>query len=489
MNLAERLLKEKVLTPEQLGLALNRQKKQRGYLAKHLLELNLVEPEVLARFSAPFPPVAQTLADLGIPETLLAQLFLKHAFFKEYVTAREMAESLRIPEHLVEILIEYLKGQKYLDIKPRDVLRPEVGHLAVEIRYTLSDGGKKRAEQFLEFNSYVGPAPVTLEDYWEWVEAQSVQQTRVDEEKLREVFADYVVSDDIIYKLGPAIMSGRSIFLFGPTGNGKTVLAKAIGDAFEDAVFIPYALYVFGQIVRVYDEVNHQPVTPSHDVNRQDRRWALCRRPVVITGGEMTEDSLELKFNPNLKYYDAPHQMRANNGIFIIDDFGRQKVSPRHLLNRWMYPLETRQDFCTLNTGQQFAVPFDQLIIFATNLDPYGLADAAFLRRIRHKVFIGHVDVEQYMEIFQRVCEQQNIAFNFEVVRDMMVKNYFQASRPMSACHPRDLIENLIDRARFLKITPELSTELLEHACQSYFVKPKESVDYDIAAEKPRPLV
>jgi hypothetical protein len=489
MNLAERLLKERILTREQLGLALRRQKKQRGYLAKHLLELNLVEPEVLAKLAPPFPPAPQTFADLGIPETLLAQLFLKHAFFKEYITAREMSEALKIPEHLVETLIEYLKGQKYLDIKPRDILRPEAGHLAVELRYTLSDGGKKRAEQFLEFNSYVGPAPVTLEDYWDWVEAQSIQQTQIDEQKLRQVFADYVVPDELIYKLGPAIMSGRSIFLFGPTGSGKTVLAKAIAETFDDAVFIPYALYVYGQIIRLYDEVNHQPVTPTHDVTRQDRRWVLCRRPLVIAGGEMTEDSLELKYNPVLKYYDAPHQLRANNGIFIIDDFGRQKVSPRHLLNRWMYPLETRQDFCYLNTGQQFAVPFDQLIIFATNLDPYGLADAAFLRRIRHKVFIGHVNVEQYMEIFRRVCEQQNIVFKPEVVREMMIKHYFQASRPMSACHPRDLIENLIDRARFLKITPELTPELLDYACSSYFVKPKEVVDYDIAMEEPRTLL
>lgn len=489
MNLAERLLREKILTREQLGLALKRQQKMRGYLAKHLLELNLVEAEVLARFAPPFPPAPQTFADLGVPEAMLAQLFIKHCFFREYLTSREMSDALKIPEHLVERLIEYLKGQKYLDIKPRDVLRPEVGHLAVEIRYTLSDMGKRRAEQFLEFNSYVGPAPVTLEDYWDWVEYQTIQQVAIGEDRLRQVLSDYVISDEFVYKLGPAIISGRSIFLFGPTGSGKTVFAKAIGDAFTDAVYIPYALYVYGQIIRLYDEVNHHPVVPSHDVARQDRRWILCRRPVVIAGGEMTEDSLELKFNPALKYYDAPHQLRANNGIFVIDDFGRQKISPRNLLNRWMYPLETRQDFCYLNTGQQFAVPFDQLIIFATNLDPYGLADAAFLRRIRHKIFVGHVNVEQYLEIFRRTCEQQNIRFDPDVVREMMVKHYFQASRPMSACHPRDLLENLMDRARFLKQAPDLTSETLDQACLSYFVKPKEVIDYDTALEEPRSMV
>ncbi len=489
MNLAERLLKEKVLTQEQLGVALARQKRQRGYLAKHLLELNLVAAEVLERLTPPFPPVPRTLADVGIPEPLLASLFLKHAYHREVVTAREMADALKIPEILVERLIDYLKGQKYLDTKARDILRPEITHLAVELRYVLSESGKRKAEAEMEYNSYVGPAPVPLEDYWDWVEYQTIQRVTVDKQRLQEVFADYVVPEELIQKIGPAVLSGRSIFLFGPTGSGKTVLAKAIGDAFRDPVFIPYALYVYGQIIRIFDEVNHQPVPPSHDVTQQDRRWILCKRPLVIAGGEMTEESLELKFSPVLKYYEAPHQLRANNGVFVIDDFGRQKISARNLLNRWMYPLETRQDFLILNTGQQFAVPFDQLIIFATNLDPYGLADAAFLRRIRHKIFVGHVNVDQYMEIFRRTCVQYNIPFSPEVVREMMIKHYFQASRPMNACHPRDLLENLVDRARFLGIDPELTIEQLDAACQSYFVKPKEVIDYDTALEDPRTLI
>lgn len=487
MNLAQRLLQEKILTPEQLGLALARQKRQRGFLAKHLLELNLVTPEVLKSLVPPFPAEPQSFRELGVPEPLLAALFLKHAYHREVITSREMAEALKIPEPLVEQLIEYLKGQKYLDVKPRDLLRPEVTHLAVELRYVLSDAGKRKAEAEMEFNSYVGPAPVPLEDYWDWVEYQTIQQVTLDEPRLREVLADYVLSDEFIQKLGPAVLSGRSIFLYGPTGSGKTVLAKAVGEAFDDPVFVPYALYVFGQIIRIFDELNHHPVPPPHDVRRQDRRWVLCRRPFVIAGGEMTEDSLELRFNPVLRYYEAPHQLRANNGVFLIDDFGRQKISPRHLLNRWMYPLETRQDFLTLNTGQQFAVPFDQLVIFATNLDPHGLADPAFLRRIRHKIYVGHVDEEQYLEIFRRVCAQQNLAFNLEAVKEMMRTVY--VNRPMNACHPRDLVDNLIDRARFLKITPEITPEQLEEAARSYFVPGTGIIDYDALHEEPRPFV
>jgi hypothetical protein len=489
MNLAQRLIKENVLTLDQLRLAQTSQKRKRGGLAKHLLDLELVSPEVLAKFSPKFPEVPRSLEATGIPDTLLVQLALKQCYFRESFTVREMSDAMKLPDSLVEQVVETLKHQKLIDIKPRDIHSRKATHMLLELRYALSDEGRRRAEQALEFNSYMGPAPVPLEDYWEWVESQSIQNSEVGEERLKEVFSQLVVPEDLLYRVGPALMSGRSIFLFGPTGSGKTVIARAIGEAFPDPVFIPYAIYVFGQIISLFDEVNHQPVTPSHDLILQDRRWVLCHRPIVIAGGEMTEESLELKYNPHLRYYEAPHQLRANNGVFVIDDFGRQKVSPRVLLNRWMYPLETRQDFLTLNTGQQFAVPFDQLVIFATNLDPYGLADAAFLRRIRHKIFIGHVNVEQYLEIFSRICEQKGIKFDEEMVRSMMARHYFAASRPMSACHPRDIIENLLDRARFLKTKPSLSPQLLDYACQSYFVKPEEVIDYDtVLGDEPRSL-
>jgi hypothetical protein len=489
MNLAERLLKAEVLTQEQLARALDRQRLYRGFLAKHLLDLNLIDPEVLGRFVSPYPPAPQTFAELGLPETLLAQLMLKHCFFREAVTSKDMAEALKIPEHLVESLINYLKSQKCLDIRPRDVLRPEPGHLAVEIHYNLSDLGKRRAEQFMEMNNYVGPAPVPLKDYWDWVEAQTVQAVEVSEVRLKEVFADYVVPDDLFYKVGPAIISGRAVFLFGPSGNGKTLIARCIGEAFEDAVYIPYALYVHGQVIRMFDEVNHKPVYLPPDAPRHDGRWILCRRPVVITGGEMTEESLELQFNPVLKYYDAPHQLRANNGVFIIDDFGRQKISPRGLLNRWMHPLESRQDFLTLHTGQQFSVPFDMLIIFCTNLDPFSLADAAFLRRIRHKIYLGHVSPEDYIEIFRRVCAQHGIGFNEEIVRDMMGRHYFQASRALDACHPRDLVDNLIDLSRFMGRQPQLTAEDLDYAFRSYFVKSMGVMDHDTMPDQPKPMI
>jgi hypothetical protein len=488
MNLAHRLVKAGVLEPEQLAPALFRQKKSRGFLAKHLLDLNLLEPEVLADFVLACPPIPETFEDLGLPKNLLTHLLLKHASFHESFSAQEMAHALKIPRRLVEEILAYLKGQLYIQVKAPDGLTPK-NQLFLDLRYTLTDTGKLHAEQCLESNRYVGPAPVPLEDYWDWVEAQSIDQVKVEKARLKEVFADYVVPEQFFAKLGPAINSGRSIFLFGPSGNGKTVIANCIGQAYQDAVYIPYALFVYGQIIRLYDEVNHQPVPPDPETPAHDKRWTLCRRPIVIAGGEMTEDALELRFNPHLKYYDAPHQLRANNGVFIIDDFGRQKITPRQLLNRWIYPLESRQDFCCLHTGQQFAVPFDQLIIFSTNLNPYSLADEAFLRRIRHKIFVGYATPEQYLEIFRRVCAEYRIPFDQEVIRDMMARYYLMASRPFCACHPRDLIENLMDRARFLEQPPQLTSQELDYLIQTYFVKPMGITDYDAVGEEPKPIV
>jgi hypothetical protein len=489
MNLAQRLLNAGVLTTEQLAPALYRQKRYRGFLAKHLLELNLVEPEVLQDFIQAFPPIPETLEETGLTQTLLLQLLLKHAYFRDSMSIRDIAKDLRISPKLVENLVAYLKAQNLMFVRPRDVFSNR-GRLSMEMYYALTEAGRNQADQALEANRYVGPAPVPLEDYWDWVEAQSIHNVKVGLPRLQEVFSDFELAPGLIDKIGPAVNSGRSIFLFGPSGNGKTVMSTAIGHAFEDAVYIPFGLYVYGQIVRLFDEINHQPISTNGEGPKHDPRWMLCRRPVVIVGGEMTEDSLELRFNPVLKYYDAPHQMRANNGVFIIDDFGRQKMSPRQLLNRWMYPLETRQDFCCLHTGQQFGVPFDQLIIFSTNLNPHTLADEAFLRRIRHKIFIGYVTPNQYLNIFRRVCQEYKIEFDENIIRDMLNRYYVATSRPLSACHPRDLVENLVDRANFLGLEPQLTDDELDSVCQTYFVKQPDITDYDTVGNlgNPKPM-
>ena len=479
MNLAQRLLKARVLTPEQLAPALYRQKNHRGFLAKHLLDLKLVDPEVLKDFLSPYPPVPETLEETGLNQNLMIQLLLKHAHCRNNFSVREMSQDLKLPPQLVETLIAYLKGQNLVFARPRDMITVK-DRLSVEMYYASTELGQTLAEQALEANRYVGPAPVPLEDYWDWVEAQTIHQVKVEMRHLQAAFAEYELHPGLLDKIGPAVNSGRSIFLFGPSGNGKTVFSTAIGHSFKDAVYIPYALYLNGQIIRLFDELNHQPLSADDETpSKHDTRWVRCRRPVVIVGGELTEDSLELRFNPILKYYDAPHQLRANNGVFVIDDFGRQKISPRQLLNRWMYPLETRQDFCCFHTGQQFAVPFDQLVIFSTNLNPHSLVDSAFLRRMRYKIFLGHATPNQYLAIFRRLCRECGLNFDEGIVRNMMNRYYVATSRPLSACQPRDLVESLVDRARFLGVEPRLTAETLEHVCQTYFVKKTDIDDYD----------
>ena len=489
MNLAQRLLKAGILTIEELAPALHRQKKSRSFLGKHLLDLKLVTPEVLAEFIYAYPPMPETLEETGLTQNLLLQLILKHAYFRDTFSVREMSRDIRIGPELVESLFSYLKKQNLIFVRPRDLMSTR-GRMSMEMYYALTEQGRTQAEQALETNRYVGPAPVPLEDYWDWVEFQSIHQVRVKMSRLEAVFAEFEVNPGLLEKIGPAVNSGRSIFLFGPSGNGKTVMSIAIGQAFEDTVYIPFALYVYGQIIRLFDEVNHEPVKATNGDQRHDPRWVLCRRPVVIVGGEMTEDSLELRFNPVLKFYEAPYQMRANNGVFIIDDFGRQKMSPTQLLNRWMYPLETHQDFCCLHTGQQFGVPFDQLIIFSTNLNPHGLADEAFLRRIRHKIFIGYVTPDQYVSIFRKVCRDFAIEFDETLVWDILERYYVATSRPLSACHPRDLVENLADQARFLGQEPQLTPTELDSVCQSYFLKQADVSNYDTLRDigDPKPL-
>jgi len=485
VNLAKRLLKAGALPREQLGQALHRQKQFRGFLASHLIALGLMDAEALAPFVPPYPTIPQTFEEIGLPEKFLAQLLLKHAFFHYTFTARDMAEALMIPVHLVERLIEYLMQQKFMDVSPRDILQPSPDHLATDIRYSVSGLGKNNAEQLLESNNYVGPTPVTLDDYWDWVEAQTVLKVEIKEERLRQAFKEFVVPETFFNLILPAIASGRSIFLFGPSGNGKTALARCIGEIFDDAIYVPFALYVHGQIMRVYDAYIHEHVQAQPDTPRYDPRWVRCRRPVVIAGGEMTYAALEPKYNPISKHYEAPHQVQANNGVFIIDDFGRQNISPQALLNRWMFPLETRQDFCSLITGQQFAVPFDQLVIFSTNLDPHALADEAFLRRIRHKVYIGDVNREQFLEIFRRACGKYGLIFDQKIVEDMIDRSYAPLNRPFRACHPRDLIENMIDQARASGQPPRLSEAGLDLAVQSYFITDQGIIDHDKVCKPP----
>jgi hypothetical protein len=413
-----------------------------------------------------------SIEELGIPENFLANLLLKQAFYLEVFTLPEMTSRLKLSSAIVLHLIDYLRREKYLEVRGSASLNGSATAISQNYRYSLNDTGKRRTAQLFEFDNYVGPTPVTLDNYWPQVEGQSIREFRINRASLEEGFAGLVIADDLFDRLGPAVVSGKPLFIYGPPGNGKTAISLRLGSLLNDCIMVPYALYVEGNVIRVFDEVTHRPVAgETESLFKADTRWVKCHRPTVIVGGEMTLEMLDLSFNPILKYYEAPLQIKANNGLFIVDDFGRQRVAPQELLNRWIIPMENRRDFLCLHTGQKFVIPFDQLLIFSTNLEPETLVDGAFLRRLRHKIKLGHINREQFRTIFQIVCQNYQVEYNDAVVTYLISEYYDPFDRPMDACHPRDLVEQIFDISSFLDIPPQLTEGNIDQACKTYFVE------------------
>jgi hypothetical protein len=348
-------------------------------------------------------------------------------------------------------------------------------------RYILTDLGRDRAGQFMDICRYVGPAPVPLAQYNAYVRACMAARGAVDRDTLAHGFDHLVVSKGMFDQLGPAVNSGKSLFLYGAPGNGKTVLAEGIGKALGTEMFVPHAVDVDGQVITMYDPVNHQRMAGAAEsasvvaTTSQDQRWEKIKRPVVVVGGELTLEMLDLTFNPIAKFYEAPIQLKANGGVFVVDDFGRQRIPPRDLLNRWIVPLESRVDFLTLHTGRKFEIPFNVLIIFATNLKPQSLADEAFLRRIPYKILAKNPTLDEYRKIFELNCKRRGLAFD-PVMIEYLERTYYKPRKlQMRACHPRDLVEQVVDICRYQKRDLAITRELLDMACGSYFLEETES--------------
>lgn len=431
------------------------------------------------------PRAPATLQDCGLSLLQICDLLLKQLYLGGHLLSVDMARQARLPFPVVDEALQFLKDEKCAEVTAGEVIG------RVSYRFQLTDLGRVRARESFEQCRYVGPAPVPLEQYVSQCLKQTVTGTVCHVDALREAFEGLIIHPNLLEELGPAVCSGKSIFLYGPPGNGKTMVAKGLGkflNRYGGEIYIPYAIQAENSIITLFDPTLHT-ATDNDDLhgtemgggnfamsNTQrimhasppDLRWRRIRRPVVITGGELTLDMLDLRYNATSNYYQAPMHIKANGGVFLIDDFGRQIVSPRDLLNRWIIPLEERIDHLTLATGRTIQVPFEQLIIFSTNLDPKQLVDDAFLRRIRHKILIDSPGRDVYTAMFKLACYIRNIEFSPEAL-NYLYRVYYDAGRAPRASDPRDLLEIVVSICRFRGIEPHLNEALISEAALRFF--------------------
>ena len=411
-------------------------------------------------------PAPKSVEALGVRRNVLEELALKVLYMSGELTLRELAARMRLALPVVQELFQALRKGVLVEIK---------GLTEGTYLVTTTSDGKSRALELLGQNHYVGPAPVSLADYVERVRAQSVRNFPVKAADLERAFSHLVLSRQMITQLGTALVSGTSIVLYGSTGTGKSAIAEVTPEVYHDQVWVPYALEIDSQIITVYDPIVHRSprqqaaAAPDEDA---DTRWMLCRRPRVTVGGELTMDMLDLQFHPVSKFYVAPVQMKANNGVLIIDDFGRQRMRPEELLNRWTVPLDRGVDFLTLVGGRKIDIPFDLFVVFATNLEPASLADEAFLRRIHNKIKVDFMEPEQFKEVFQRLCVETGLAYDPTVVDHLIAVLLNELKQPLRACYPRDIIAQIGWAAKFEGKAPELDRDTVAAACRNYFIAP-----------------
>ncbi len=406
-----------------------------------------------------FPRAPEGALDLGVPHNILVDLMLKMTMLEGVTTLSRLSNTMKVSVPICDSTFHHLRHEQFVEVK---------GMKGNDYEFSLTATGRKVAQDRYAISQYVGPVPVPLDTYTQAVREQAARN-RVSREYLRKVIYDLVLPDETLDQLGPAIISNSQIFLYGSTGNGKTSIAERLVRIFDDTVYLPYAIEVQGQILNVFDSVVHQPLESEEN---SDERWIRCERPCIAVGGEMVQEMLELRYETTLGYYTAPLQMKANNGLFIVDNFGRQMITPRDLLNRWIVPLDRGIDFLSLRTGVKFPIPFETMVIFSTNLDPRQLADEAFLRRIQNKIKVETISPEIFDRILQRICEAAKIPWTPEASEYVRQRCCADGRKPLlRACYPRDVVLILQNIAEYENREPSLDPADVNRAIGLYFAR------------------
>jgi len=411
------------------------------------------------------PSEPQTIPDTGLPLSLIESLIVKRMAIAGTCSGRQLADYICLPFNLIETVFQSLRSRQVIVHRGSAPLNDYV--------YSLTENGRTVAQTAMKQCAYVGPAPVPLNEYVLSAEAQSVRYESPKRQQLRSAFRDISIDEGLFESLGPAINSGAGLFLYGEPGNGKTTLAQRVTVCFGQEIWIPHTIYEDGQIIKLYDTAYHQSARSEEQAilkaASSDRRWIKIRRPTVMVGGELTLDALEIRHDPSSNVSEAPLQMKSNCGCLLIDDFGRQQVEPTALLNRWIVPLESRVDFLTLSTGKKIQVPFEQLIIFSTNLEPSDLVDDAFLRRIPYKIEIGDPDAAEFHALFKIYCEKLDCEYDEDVVNYLIENHFNNSNRRMRRCHPRDLLSQIRNFCVYNELPMELRNEYVDRVVKSYF--------------------
>jgi hypothetical protein len=474
MKIGNTLVAKGLASADDIARAMQHQLAHGGRLGDSIVALGILTKDQIERVLYEPPQVPLTIAELGVDPSILLELVVKAMYIESQETASQIGEAIKLPTSMVTTLLQEAKERKFVEA----LSMAGIGNAAAEQRLALTRGGREWAAEAMVKCQYYGPAPVSLAQYQDRIEQQRVSNEHVTRKQLDNAFNGLVMTDRFVSRLGPAINSGTAMLIYGPAGNGKTTVAEIVGKIFENVVYVPYAVDIDGEIMKVYDPTIHKKIDTGPEPvvstalrrSRTDMRWIACHRPMVATGGELTIEMLDLKYNPMAKFYEAPLHIKALNGTFLIDDFGRQRAKPEDILNRWIVPLNSRVDYLTLHSGKSVKLPFDEIVIFSTNMHPDDLMDPAFQRRITYKLETLEPPSELYRKVFDGTAQKNGLELS-DGIYNLVIQTIQAHNAPLAYFQPKFIVEQVLASCKFEGIRPQFTNDNVADALANLFVK------------------